>query len=240
VKSSLIDFGRFATTREYDASIIKEVHRYEEMLADFGVTYEGAVVLDLGAHKGFFTRRALDMGAAKVVAVEPSSENLRTLRKNGRGATIIHGVCCGWGGGSVMLTKSARMRSDAAYSVARASSGRVDVERVPVYSFSELVQAHGVQLVKMDFQGSEWGVFSQPIPDSVRVMFGELHYSGAFQVTPDGATLHPLRQRARAVQVLGGLRAAGFKLHFRRARQWRRGLPPQGAKTWFEDVVFLR
>jgi len=26
---------------------------------------------------------------------------------------------------------------------------------VPVYSFSELVQAHGVQLVKMDFQGSE-------------------------------------------------------------------------------------
>jgi FkbM family methyltransferase len=42
----------------------------------------GDVVLDCGAHIGFFARQALAAGARLVVAIEPAPENLECLRRN--------------------------------------------------------------------------------------------------------------------------------------------------------------
>jgi hypothetical protein len=42
----------------------------------------GDVVIDRGANIGTFTREALLAGAAKVVSVEPSAENVECLRRN--------------------------------------------------------------------------------------------------------------------------------------------------------------
>lgn len=46
------------------------------------VVRRGDIVLDCGAHVGVFTRRALDLGASLVVAIEPAPENLECLRRN--------------------------------------------------------------------------------------------------------------------------------------------------------------
>lgn len=43
---------------------------------------KGDVVLDCGAHVGVFTQTALEMGASRVVAIEPDPVNLECLRRN--------------------------------------------------------------------------------------------------------------------------------------------------------------
>ncbi|HYP08561.1 MAG TPA: FkbM family methyltransferase [Bryobacteraceae bacterium] len=50
--------------------------------ADNGGVKAGDIVLDGGAHVGTYVRTALDSGAAKVVAIEPSPEALECLRRN--------------------------------------------------------------------------------------------------------------------------------------------------------------
>lgn len=42
----------------------------------------GTTVLDCGAHVGLFARAALKAGAARVIAIEPSPQNLECLRRN--------------------------------------------------------------------------------------------------------------------------------------------------------------
>lgn len=58
------------------------------------------VVLDCGAHVGVYTRKALDLGARLVVAIEAAPDNLECLRRHfaqdiRRGRVLIHpkGVC---------------------------------------------------------------------------------------------------------------------------------------------------
>lgn len=48
-----------------------------QFLSDF----EGAVVIDIGAHKGYYGAMALALGAARVVSFEPASQNFRYLER---------------------------------------------------------------------------------------------------------------------------------------------------------------
>ena len=50
--------------------------------ANSGGVRAGDIVLDGGAHVGTYVRTALDAGAAKVIAIEPSPEALECLRRN--------------------------------------------------------------------------------------------------------------------------------------------------------------
>ncbi len=50
--------------------------------AESGGVKAGDIVLDAGAHVGTYVRTALDAGAAKVIAIEPSPEALECLRRN--------------------------------------------------------------------------------------------------------------------------------------------------------------
>jgi len=50
--------------------------------ADHGGVKAGDIVLDCGAHIGTYVKTALDAGASKIVAIEPSPEALVCLRRN--------------------------------------------------------------------------------------------------------------------------------------------------------------
>jgi FkbM family methyltransferase len=50
--------------------------------AESGGVRAGDIVLDGGAHVGTYVKTALDAGAAKVIAIEPSPEALECLRRN--------------------------------------------------------------------------------------------------------------------------------------------------------------
>jgi FkbM family methyltransferase len=56
---------------------------FVEVLAErpYRTDYTGAVVLDVGAHKGYFGAYALERGARRVLSVEPEAENFATLAR---------------------------------------------------------------------------------------------------------------------------------------------------------------
>lgn len=65
--------------RDMSMIIQQEIYKYQ------GRTVKpGDIVLDCGAHLGSFTRYALNRGARKVVAIEPSSEKMVCLKKTFR------------------------------------------------------------------------------------------------------------------------------------------------------------
>jgi predicted RNA methylase len=68
----------------YEPNAILEVlHRHSLVVAVMPVP-AGAVVLDCGAHVGVYTRRALNEGAAKVIAIEPVPQTVECLRRTFR------------------------------------------------------------------------------------------------------------------------------------------------------------
>ncbi len=58
----------------------------QQLVDDYGTgdcgVQPGDIVIDCGAHVGFFVRKALDRGARLVVAVEPAPNNVECLRRN--------------------------------------------------------------------------------------------------------------------------------------------------------------
>ena len=60
----------------------------QQLVEDYGNrdqgVQQGDIVLDCGAHVGVYTRKALQSGAAVVVAIEPSPQNIECLRRNFR------------------------------------------------------------------------------------------------------------------------------------------------------------
>jgi FkbM family methyltransferase len=115
----------------------------------------GDVVLDCGACEGFFTRQALDLGAKKVLCVEPNPEmatclNVSFPNEIATGRLIIIPVALG------SLTGEANFN----VSPGDAFSGRFDGtggNRVPIVTLDQLVTEYGAPtMIKMDLEGSEY------------------------------------------------------------------------------------
>ena len=121
----------------------------------------GAVVLDCGANIGVFTRLSLDRGAAKVIAIEPASENIECLRRNfakeiGDGRVVIYpkGV---WDKDDV-LTLNVDPHNSAADSFLIHREGGHEGAKVPLTTIDKLTAELGlerVDFIKMDIEGAE-------------------------------------------------------------------------------------
>jgi FkbM family methyltransferase len=77
--------GRFWIPAAKDGSVLELLLAQQErdIYGDrrLGVR-RGDVVFDLGAHVGTYIRKALDLGASKIIAVEPTPEVVRCIRLN--------------------------------------------------------------------------------------------------------------------------------------------------------------
>jgi FkbM family methyltransferase len=123
----------------------------------------GDIVLDCGANIGTFTRKAIDLGARKVIAIEPAPENLECLRRNfakevASGQVVIYpkGV---WHEDAT-LTLHLHHDNSAADSFLIKDGKRPDEDTVqaPLTTIDKMVAELGldrVDFIKMDIEGAE-------------------------------------------------------------------------------------
>jgi FkbM family methyltransferase len=133
----------------------------EQVLDYYGPLRKGDVVLDCGANIGLFTRKALDAGASRVIAIEPSPEILECLRRNhardiaaGRVTVVAEGVWDSEGKVTFQIDEENRGAD-------RFTTGKPELDRsleLPVTTIDALVARLGldrVDFIKMDIEGSE-------------------------------------------------------------------------------------
>jgi FkbM family methyltransferase len=119
---------------------------------------EGDIVLDCGAHYGVFVRKALDLGAAVVVAIEVAPENAECLRRTfsaeiAQGRVIVHPKGVWDRDGEFILKRSVKSWGH------RVIEGE-DEEglRVPLTTIDAIVaelELPRVDFIKMDIEGAE-------------------------------------------------------------------------------------
>lgn len=140
------------------ASLISD-HRYTAQEAGQRTVRPGDTVLDCGAHVGVFVNQALELGARKVVAIEPDPVNLECLRRNfaseiqeGRVVVCPIGV---WSSETTLSFQESEENSGMDSAVLK-RDGRVI--QIPVTTIDALVGKLGlsrIDFIKMDIEGAE-------------------------------------------------------------------------------------
>jgi FkbM family methyltransferase len=130
-----------------------------EILVGQNLIQQGDIVLDCGAHIGVFTERALALGAAKVVAIEPDPTNQECLRRNftqeiADGLVIAYpkGVWSSEG----RLTLRESTRNSGASSVVVPEEGRaIEIAVTTIDRLVSEMRLPKVDVIKMDIEGAE-------------------------------------------------------------------------------------
>ncbi len=150
--------------------------------------YEGAIVLDLGAHKGYYGAHAFERGARTVLSFEPEKANLELLRA-AEASARVHGA--DW---RVRSTAVGRERGEAVLRVMEGSWAHslhppdtwaqyeVGTQPVPVEAMADIldeVESLGERpIVKVNTEGEECGIVLGTPPGAwtrVSELFVELH-----------------------------------------------------------------
>ena len=123
--------------------------------------HSGDTVLDCGANIGVYTRKALNAGAGKVVAIEPAPENVACFRRTfakeiETGRVLIQPVGVWDAAGKLPLNVDAG--NSARDSLVLTFGTVASVVTVPLVTIDSLVTdlaLHRVDFIKMDIEGAE-------------------------------------------------------------------------------------
>lgn len=188
-----------------DAVMLKQVYK------DYPrVQLKGKRVLDLGAHIGGFTNRAIDEGASSVVAVEPWSENYDLLQENvGHlpGVTLLKKAVTNHPTLTMTIGKPGSTGGVSGY-IKRRPRPDALVEVVDGVSFQTLLDTFKPEVVKMDIEGGEYEALPANL-EGVQQICGELHTSS-------------LENTQKALDIIKWLEANDFAVIFLRSSdRWR-------------------
>ncbi|MCE5306617.1 MAG: FkbM family methyltransferase [Acidobacteriales bacterium] len=123
------------------------------------VVHEGDTVIDCGAHVGVYTAKALALGAARVVSIEPDPGNLECLRRNlsaqiaaGRVIVVDQGV---WSSEGKLVLHEAVDNSGMNSVVDRAGGTDVAISVTTIDALVRRLNLPRVDYIKFDIEGAE-------------------------------------------------------------------------------------
>jgi FkbM family methyltransferase len=123
--------------------------------------HSGDIVLDCGANIGVYTRKALNAGARKVVAIEPAPENVACFRRNfakeiETGRVLIQPVGVWDTAGTLPLNVDAgNSARDSLVLTFGPVASTVTVSLVTIDSLATDLALDHVDFIKMDIEGAE-------------------------------------------------------------------------------------
>jgi FkbM family methyltransferase len=138
---------------------------------------EGTTVIDVGAHIGSFTQKAVKLGATSVLSVEANPDNFAVLEINTREEPfVVRRLAALDYGVSALVPVSAFDPSNTGrvYSGTDAiSRAHYFVPQIRLEVLLDLVPTAQIDILKLDCQGAEWQLFNRA-PDNVWQRFNEI------------------------------------------------------------------
>lgn len=130
-----------------------------------GIRFDGASVIDLGAHKGYFAVFALGRGAARVVSYEPEPMNFERLAATAASVpqwTVRQEAVAGETG-----VRSLSRRESWSHTLLADVEGAADRLAVQAISLANVLADHDGErhVVKLDIEGTEHEALSSAPPE---------------------------------------------------------------------------
>lgn len=166
--------------RSNDSDLVMFEQVFVNQDYEFDLGFVPATIVDAGANAGyaalFFHRKYPN---ARIIAIEPDSENCETLRLNTGGIPQIQPVKGGiWSGRQPLAVNNAEAPKCMISLKPAGESGPDTVEGYGVADIMRLADAEVIDLLKIDIEGGELELFSEnylPWIKKVRVFMVELH-----------------------------------------------------------------
>ena len=133
---------------------------------------QGDTVLDLGANIGAFAKQAISKGA-KVFCYEPEPNNFVMLEKNSPESHNTRSAVVGESKGNVSLYVNSKKNKG--IHMLKPVNGRNCIE-VSSVSFSDLIQKHRPNKIKIDVEGAVYDFLPFALPDFVERLVMEIHF----------------------------------------------------------------
>lgn len=156
----------------YDAFTLKEINR------SYGwMNTKGKVVLDIGGHIGSAAVLFANGGARKVISIEPDKDNFRMLQKNTKGLLVelINAACVENPALEQVLLYTNKGMNKGMHSLV-VKRGRGVGILVDAVQFSKLLKKYKPSVLKIDIEGAEYDILTQPLPAYVKEVTMEIHF----------------------------------------------------------------
>ena len=156
----------------YDYEIMREQPRAYGELVPF---ITDSVVLDIGAHVGFFARWVVSHNPQMIYSYEPEPNNFAQLTKHLEGYSVAKGFGVAVANESGTVSFYPNRKKNSGSGSRYISRGRGEPISVNAISFKKALSVEP-RVVKIDIEGGEYDLDFGLLPDSVEVLATELHF----------------------------------------------------------------